>query len=426
MTDMQSLLAQRVTEDLKGGPRPDSTAAHLSPSHLQPHVRPPSSTGSSVQDDPHYRHLGASSDASAAEQAMRQLLHMQQLHQQHLQLLQQQHQQQQQDDSDSGSCSGSGADSRTVRERSRSRERDADRDRADRDRADRDRADRDRERDRDAEEKGGADCPTPNVSVGPPPPLLPYLYPPSLYPGAAAFQGPPLSLFGAAGHGVNPSLLLNAQLALAAQQFGHYPHLGQPAGSLNQHLKAAMAGVAGGLSGGHPNRFSPYPLTPPGAGAGSPLSPSRMGPSPLGSAFEAVTPGSSLLARPPSGSPSSPPPGYPHLHHNHPAFPGARDLLHHHPARRSPSDSRSRSTSPSSRTSPTSAPQPPRRSPSPTSLEVVRLNSASTTPTAAQTVSTTSSSPSSQIRSIERMVNGLDGTPRGKAGSSPNSPGTTS
>ena len=77
-----------------------------------------------------------------------------------------------------------------------------------------------------------ADCPTPNVSVGPPPPLLPYLYPPSLYPGA--FQAPPLSLFGGvgagSGHGVNPSLLLNAQLALAAQQFGHYPHLGQPAG----------------------------------------------------------------------------------------------------------------------------------------------------------------------------------------------------
>lgn len=77
------------------------------------------------------------------------------------------------------------------------------------------------------------------MSVGPPPPLLPYLYPPSLYPSAAAaaaaaaFQAPPLSLFGAAagsGHGVNPSLLLNAQLALAAQQFGHYPHLGQPAG----------------------------------------------------------------------------------------------------------------------------------------------------------------------------------------------------
>lgn len=80
-----------------------------------------------------------------------------------------------------------------------------------------------------------ADCPTPNVSVGPPPPLLPYLYPPSLYPSvaaAAAFQGPPLSLFGGAGSGhggVNPGLLLNAQLALA-QQFGHYPHLGQPAG----------------------------------------------------------------------------------------------------------------------------------------------------------------------------------------------------
>ncbi|KAK3933316.1 Optomotor-blind protein [Frankliniella fusca] len=344
MPNEQSLLAQRVTDDSKGGPRPDSTAAHLSPSHLQAHGRPPSSTGSSVHDDPgaHYRHLGATSD-----------------------------------------------------------------------------------------------CPTPNVSVGPPPPLLPYLYPPSLYP---PFQAPPLSLFGAGGHGVNPSLLLNAQLALAAQQFGHYPHLGQPAGSLNQHLKAAMAGVAGG----HANRFSPYPLPggpggPGGPGAGaaaSPLSPSRVGSSPLGSAFEAVTPGSSLLTRPPSGSPSSPPPGYPHLHHNHPAFPGARDLLHHHhhhhPARRSPTDSRSRSTSPSSRTSPTSGPAPSsRRSPSPASLEVVRLSATTTTPAAAaQPVSTTTaSSPSSQIRSIERMVNGLDGTagtPRSKAGSAPSSPGTAS
>lgn len=197
----QSLLAQRVTDDLKGGPRPDSTAAHLSPSgaagppgvplaaaprlggeprlgepRLEP--RPPSSTGSAADEAvAHYRQLAASSgkqrkqgavskavsqprclvptyqqppspclcsfaDASAAEQAMRQLIHMQQLHQQHLQLLQQQQHQQQQDDSDSGSCSGSGADSRTPRDRersrSRSRERDVGREREDRDDKDKD------------------------------------------------------------------------------------------------------------------------------------------------------------------------------------------------------------------------------------------------------------------------------------------------
>lgn len=83
--------------------------------------------------------------------------------------------------------------------------------------------------------------PTPRMSMGPPiqppPHLFPYLYPPSLYQGAAAaaFQ-PPLSLFGPGGaagmnaSGMNPGLLFNAQLAMAAQHFGHYPHLGQPGG----------------------------------------------------------------------------------------------------------------------------------------------------------------------------------------------------
>lgn len=118
--------------------------------------------------------------------------------------------------------------------------------------------------------------PRPDVSVGPPvlhPPLLPYFYPPvpGLYPGHGPILPPnPLGLHS----GVTPSMLLNAQLALAASQhpalFGHYPH---PLSSPLHQLK------------GH--RFTPYSL---------PSAPSH------GSAFETVTPGSRTL------SPRSPPP----------------------------------------------------------------------------------------------------------------------
>ncbi|XP_026837770.1 optomotor-blind protein isoform X2 [Drosophila erecta] len=117
---------------------------------------------------------------------------------------------------------------------------------------------------------GGASYPSPNISVGPPihpsPHLLPYLYPHGLYPpphlgllhnpAAAAAMSPA---------GLNPGLLFNAQLALAAQHpalFGHaYAAAGHTPVSPLQGLKS--------------HRFSPYSL-----------------PGSLGSAFDAVTPGS--------------------------------------------------------------------------------------------------------------------------------------
>lgn len=126
--------------------------------------------------------------------------------------------------------------------------------------------------------------PSPNISVGPPihppPHLLPYLYPHGIYPP------PPLSLLHnpAMNHGINPGLFLNAQLALAAQHpalFGHYS--GHSPTSPLHSLKA--------------HRFSPYSLH------GS-----------LGSAFDAVTPGSvrSLSnSPPPNRAPSNSPPNRP-------------------------------------------------------------------------------------------------------------------
>ncbi|XP_063696719.1 optomotor-blind protein isoform X3 [Culicoides brevitarsis] len=107
--------------------------------------------------------------------------------------------------------------------------------------------------------------PSPNISVGPPihpsPHLLPYLYPHGLYPP------PPLSLLhnptsSSMNAGLNPGLLFNAQLALAAQHpalFGHYSGHSPTSSSPLQGIKN--------------NRFSPY--TVPGSS---------------GSAFEQVTP----------------------------------------------------------------------------------------------------------------------------------------
>lgn len=117
--------------------------------------------------------------------------------------------------------------------------------------------------------------PSPNISVGPPihpsPHLLPYLYPHGLYPP------PPLSLLhnpatSSMSAGLNPGLLFNAQLALAAQHpalFGHYS--GHSPSSPLQGIKN--------------NRFSPYTL-----------------PGSSGSAFDAVTPNTgqrSLSSSPP-------------------------------------------------------------------------------------------------------------------------------
>lgn len=121
--------------------------------------------------------------------------------------------------------------------------------------------------------------PSPNISVGPPiqppPHLLPYLYPHGIYNPVA----PPLSLLH--NPAMNPGLFLNAQLALAAQHpalFGHYS--GHSPSSPLHNLKS--------------HRFSPYSL--PGLHQGS--------------AFDAVTPGqsNSNSIGPPERSLSSSPP----------------------------------------------------------------------------------------------------------------------
>ncbi|KAL0267080.1 UNVERIFIED_CONTAM: hypothetical protein PYX00_009443 [Menopon gallinae] len=148
--------------------------------------------------------------------------------------------------------------------------------------------------------------PSPNISVGPPihppPHLLPYLYPPGLYP-PGHLLGPTPPLGGLLGHtppaGMSSSLLFNAQLALAAQHpalFGHAAaytaglHNPSHSNPLHNHLKAAMSGA---------HRFTPYTI------------PNCLGNSPIGSAFEQVTPGSirassvSPLPRPPTAGPKS-------------------------------------------------------------------------------------------------------------------------
>lgn len=141
--------------------------------------------------------------------------------------------------------------------------------------------------------------PSPNISVGPPihppPHLLPYLYPPGLYPGAGGPHfAPPLSLFtGAHSPSMNPSLLFNAQLALAAQHpalFSHYSNLAHP-GPTGHHLSPTSP-IHNHLKGGH--RFAPYTLPNSSTGVTS---------SPLGSAFETVTPSSHTrsLSNSPSG-----------------------------------------------------------------------------------------------------------------------------
>ncbi|KAG5888546.1 hypothetical protein JTB14_000968 [Gonioctena quinquepunctata] len=141
--------------------------------------------------------------------------------------------------------------------------------------------------------------PSPNISVGPPihppPHLLPYLYPHGMYPGAGHSPfAPPLSLF-TGGHnpGMNPSLLFNAQLALAAQHpalFSHYQNLAHP--NPHGHLLSPTSPLHNHLKGTH--RFTPYTL---------PNSTTGVSSSPLGSAFETVTPSSHTrsLSNSPSG-----------------------------------------------------------------------------------------------------------------------------
>lgn len=217
------------------------------------------------------------------------------------------------------------------------------------------------------------------MSFGPPippsPHLLPYLYP-GMYPGGSALGGPlcPSAL------SPTTNLLFNAQLALAA----HHP------GSLftQAYLQGAVAGSGGGGGGhggggggggvgGHPfkittgglqaaavaaaglGRFHPYHL-----GLHHPHHPSS-----VGSAFETVTPGRC------SSAGSTPPPA-------------PLDL-------QSPTNGGRR----------TSSPQPPARrssvSPPPSSSSSQRHS---------RTSSANAPASSSELKSIEKMVNGLDST----------------
>ncbi|KAL5243635.1 hypothetical protein ACI65C_011045 [Semiaphis heraclei] len=234
-----------------------------------------------------------------------------------------------------------------------------------------------------------SDYPSPNVSFGPPippsPHLLPYLYP-GMYPGGPGLGGPlcPSAL------SPTTNLLFNAQLALAA----HHP------GSLftQAYLQGAAAGGAGGGGGGgggsHPfkmttsglaaaaglGRFHPYHL-----GLHHPLHPSS-----VGSAFETVTPGRC------SSAGSTPPPA-------------PLDL-------QSPTNGGGRQTSPPQ---PPLAPPPPLSSQPQLSPISAQLQppprQSSVSPSQRQhhhhhhrTASNQPSPTSSELKSIEKMVNGLD------------------
>ncbi|XP_026818748.1 optomotor-blind protein-like isoform X4 [Rhopalosiphum maidis] len=226
-----------------------------------------------------------------------------------------------------------------------------------------------------------SDYPSPNVSFGPPippsPHLLPYLYP-GMYPGSPGLGGPlcPSAL------SPTTNLLFNAQLALAA----HHP------GSLftQAYLQGAAAG--GGTGGGsHPfkmtsglaaaaglGRFHPYHL-----GLHHPLHPSS-----VGSAFETVTPGRC------SSAGSTPPPA-------------PLDL-------QSPTNGGGRQTSPPQQQPPLPPPPPPAQlSPAAAQLQPPPRQS-SVSPSQRQhhhhrTAAANQPSPtSSELKSIEKMVNGLD------------------
>ncbi|XP_046980760.1 optomotor-blind protein-like [Schistocerca americana] len=209
------------------------------------------------------------------------------------------------------------------------------------------------------------DYPAPNISVGPPihppPHLLPYLYPHGLYPPLA--PGPPLSLFAGPGGapGAAPGLLFNAQLALAAQHpalFGHYSALHHPAAT------AGGGGAGGGGALHHPlgakgGRFAPYSL--PGNS--------------VGSAFETVTPGGGTGG---GGSPKS------HLHAPPPQHTPPGPLPQPTPLGPLSTGSSSPPASPPHQQQQEAAPPPP--------------------PAPAATAS--------ELKSIEKMVNGLEVKPR--------------
>ncbi|XP_052871979.1 optomotor-blind protein [Anopheles cruzii] len=213
---------------------------------------------------------------------------------------------------------------------------------------------------KESSSSAGTSYPSPNISVGPPihppPHLLPYLYPHGLYPPhhLSLLHNP------AAAAAMNPGLLFNAQLALAAQHpafFGHYSGH-SPTSPLH------------GLKG---HRFSPYSL-----------------PSGLGSAFDAVTPGSnSAGARSLSSSPQQHPPR------------AASNSPPTRPISVSPTPPTPHPTSPTTADANAAANMPPG----------VPLGAPPAPPAPPPPPPTTSIPPSnspSELKSIEKMVNGLE------------------
>uniref|UniRef100_A0A182FPM7 Uncharacterized protein n=3 Tax=Anopheles albimanus TaxID=7167 RepID=A0A182FPM7_ANOAL len=232
---------------------------------------------------------------------------------------------------------------------------------------------------KESSSSAGTSYPSPNISVGPPihppPHLLPYLYPHGLYPP------PHLSLLHnpAAAAAMNPGLLFNAQLALAAQHpafFGHYSGH-SPTSPLH------------GLKG---HRFSPYSL-----------------PSGLGSAFDAVTPGSnSAGARSLSSSPhpraaSNSPPTRP--------ISVSPTPTQHTPTSPSTADANAAANMPPVAGAPQIAtitpvaPPPPPSSGAAPPAPVPPASAPAPAPHPGTTIPTNSPS---ELKSIEKMVNGLE------------------
>lgn len=145
---------------------------------------------------------------------------------------------------------------------------------------------------------GSISYPAPNISVGPPihppPHLLPYLYPHGLYPPhhLSLLHNPAAAA--AMNHSNLNFNLFNAQLALAAQHpafFGHYSGH-SPISPL--HALKGNGNAGGGTSlatASSNNRFTPYNL-----------------PSGLGSAFDAVLPSNMKCSTGPRSLSSSPRP----------------------------------------------------------------------------------------------------------------------
>lgn len=209
---------------------------------------------------------------------------------------------------------------------------------------------------KDANNSGTISYPAPNISVGPPihppPHLLPYLYPHSLYPPhhLSLLHNPAATV--AMNHpGLNFSLF-NAQLALAAQHpalFGHYSGH-SPVSPLH-----ALKGNGSLAAGSSNHRFAPYNL-----------------PSGFGSAFDAVMPSSSIGQRSLSTSPK---PQQSHSQQSHRAV----------------------SNSPPQRPISVSPP----------------LSSSNNKPTVVTPKPQRQQSSPSELKSIEKMVNGLDSQKNG-------------